>query len=345
MSLYIDTKYLNQIGYRLENFKRKADHLYQCRCPVCGDSATNRKKSRGYFYKVNNDLFYKCHNCDASQHFGTFLKNFDTNLHRQYVLERYANGENRRPHANAEPELKTAFQTPVFQPQTQPETLLDNLLQRLDRMEPDSEVRTFCRQRQIPDDQLHRLYFIDDIKRIETLHSRYVNTIQTHEPRLVIPFRNLTGNLVGVSCRALRSETLRYITIRVNEKDPLIFGYEDLDLHSAMYAVEGPIDSLFVPNCIAVGGTGFNKLNDLFLDKNLLTVVLDNQPRNSEVCKQYQRLINQGYRIMIWPDYTTAKDINELVLAVPGINIKDFIDNNSYGSLTAQLKFDNWKRT
>jgi hypothetical protein len=111
-----------------------------------------------------------------------------------------------------------------------------------------------------------------------------------------------------------------------------------------MYAVEGPIDSLFVPNCIAVGGTGFNKLNDLFLDRNLLTVVLDNQPRNSEVCKQYQRLINQGYRIMIWPDYTSAKDINELVIKTPGLDVKNFIDNNSYSSLTAQLKFDTWKR-
>ena len=344
MSLYTDTKYLNQIGHRLENFKRKADSLYNCRCPICGDSSTNRKKSRGYFYKVNNDLFYKCHNCDASQHFGTFLKNFDSSLYKQYSLERYANGENRRPHANPEPDLKTQFQTPVFQPR--PETsILDTLLQRVDKMEPLSEVRTFCRQRQIPDDQLHRLYFIDDIKRIETFDDRYLNTIQTHEPRLVIPFRNLTGQLVGVSCRALRGEALRYITVRANDMDPLIFGYEDLDMNKPMYCVEGPLDSLFIPNCIAVGGTGFNKLTGLYLDRNNLTVIIDNQPRNSEVCKMYQKMITLGFRIMIWPDYTSAKDINELVLAVPGINVKAFIDNNTHAGLTAQLKFDKWKRT
>lgn len=340
MSLYTDTKYLNQISHRLENFKRKADSLYNCRCPLCGDSQSNRKKSRGYFYKANNDLFYKCHNCDASQHFGTFLKGFDGTLYKQYALERYADGENRRPHAN--PAFK--FETPVFQPRPE-SSILDTILTRVDRMESASEVRTFCRQRQIPDDQLHRLYFIDNIKRIETFHSRYQNTIQTQEPRLVLPFYNLASQLVGVSCRALRGEALRYITVRANDTDPLIFGYDVLDQTRSMYAVEGPIDSLFLPNCIALGGTGFNKLTGLYLDRNRLTVIIDNQPRNTEVCKVYQRMITQGFRIMIWPDYTAAKDINDLVLAVQGIDIKTFVDRNTYAGLTAQLKFDAWKRT
>ena len=339
MSLYIDVKYLNQIGPRLEGFKNRGQYLYNCRCPICGDSARKKTKTRGYFYRRDNDLFYKCHNCQASQHFGTFLKNYDRNLYREYSLERYANGENGRPHAA--PEFK--FEAPVFQPRPET-TILDTLLQRVDKLESGSEVRTFCSQRQLPEDQLHRLYFIDDIKRIETFHSRYLNTIQTHEPRLVIPFRNLTGQLVGVSCRALRGETLRYITVRANDTDPLIFGYEDLDQTRPMYCVEGPLDSLFIPNCIAVGGTGFNKLTGLYLDRNNLTVIIDNQPRNSEVCKLYQKMITLGFKIMIWPDYTTAKDINELVLAVQGIDVKSFVDGNTYQGLTAQLKFDNWKR-
>jgi hypothetical protein len=343
MSLYTDTKYLNQIGHRLENFKRKADSLYNCRCPICGDSTTNKKKSRGYFYKVNNDLFYKCHNCDASQHFGTFLKNFDASLYKQYALERYANGENRRPHANAEPDLKTQFQTPVFQPRPESD-VLDELMIRVDRTEPASEVREFCRQRQIPEDQLHRLYVIHDIKRIETLHERYQNTIQTHEPRLVIPFRDQTGQLVAVSCRGMRDETLRYITVRISETAPLVFGLDVLDKQQHVYVCEGPIDSLFLDNCLAVGGMGFGKLASLGLDSQRLTVILDNQPRNAEVCKMHQRLIQEGYNLLIWPDYTSAKDLNELIMQTPGLDLKTFIDINTHGRLTAQLKFDKWKR-
>jgi hypothetical protein len=111
-----------------------------------------------------------------------------------------------------------------------------------------------------------------------------------------------------------------------------------------MYVCEGPIDSLFLSNCIAVGGTGFGKLEQLGLDKNNLTVILDNQSRNSEVCKIYQKLIRDGYKILMWPEYTTAKDINELVLGTPNLNVRTFVNINSFRNLTAQLKFDSWKR-
>jgi hypothetical protein len=342
MSLFTDVKYLNQIGTRLPQFKRKGDYLYNCRCIICGDSQTKKTKARGYFYRADNDLFYKCHNCDASQHFGTYLKNFDSQLYRQYALERYSNGENGRAHARPEFE----FKAPVFQPQTLPpeSNLLDQLLQRVDALPDDHEVRKFCRQRQIPVDQLHRLYFIDDIKRIEVLHERYRNTIQTHEPRLVIPFYDANKKLIGVSCRGMRGETLRYITVRIDETAPLVFGLDILKTTEPMYVCEGPIDSLFLGNCIAVGGTGFGKLEQLGLDKNNLTVILDNQPRNSEVCKIYQKLIRDGYKILMWPEYTTAKDINELVLGTPNLNVRTFVNINSFRNLTAQLKFDSWKR-
>lgn len=344
MSLYIDVKYLNQIGNRLSMFKRKGDYLYNCRCPICGDSQTKKTKTRGYFYRQSNDLFYKCHNCDASQHFGTFLKNYDAGLYREYALERYANGENRRPHANPEPELKLQFTEPVFAPRPE-RNFLDELMTRVSDMPETSEVRQFCAKRNIPVAGLDRLYFIENIKDIENLSPRYCDTIKTTEPRLVIPFRDAAGQLVGVSCRGLRDETLRYITVRIRESDPLIFGIEDLDQSQQMYAVEGPLDSLFLPNAIAVGGTGFNKLDDLNLNRANLTVIVDNQPRNSEVCKVYNKLVASGYRILIWPGYTNAKDINDLVnLGIAGSELRNLIDSHTYSGLTAQMKFNQWKK-
>lgn len=338
MSLYIDVKYLNQIGPRLEGFKNKGQYLYNCRCPICGDSARKKNKTRGYFYRRDNDLFYKCHNCDASQHFGTFLKNYDRNLYREYSLERYANGENGRPHAA--PEFK--FEAPVFQPQPTGRSFLESL-QRVDTLPDTHEVREYLRLRSIPESQLHRLYFIDDIKKIEGFAERYQNTIQTHEPRLVIPFYGTAGLLTGLSCRGLRNEALRYITVRANDADPLIFGYDQVDLSRPIYVTEGPLDSLFLPNALAVGGTGgFGKLHKLYLDRTRTTIVIDNQPRNAEVCKVYQKMIAEGYQVFIWPRYTTAKDINDLVSI--GADPKAIIDNHSYVGLTAQIKFNEWKK-
>lgn len=340
MSLYIDVKYLNQIGGRLNLFKKTGDYLYKCRCPICGDSQTKKNKTRGYFYRRSNDLFYKCHNCDASQHFGTFLKKFDAQLYRQYALERYSDGENNRPHAKPE----FTFETPVFAPRPE-RNFLDELMTRVSDMDPMSEVQLFCSKRNIPEAGLERLYYIDNIKNIEQLSEKYKNTVQGTEPRLVIPFRDQQGQLVGVSCRGLRDESLRYITVRIKENVPLIFGLEDLDQTQPMYAVEGPIDSLFLPNAIAVGGTGFNKIDELNLNKANLTVIVDNQPRNSEVCKVYNKLIANGYKILIWPDYTNAKDINDLAnLGIAGSELRNLIDSNTYSGLTAQLKFNQWKR-
>ena len=337
MSLYIDVKYLNQIGPRLEGFKNRGQYLYNCRCPICGDSARKKTKTRGYFYRRDNDLFYKCHNCQASQHFGTFLKNYDRNLYREYSLERYANGENGRPHAA--PEFK--FESPVFQPRPE-SNILDEICVRVDTLPVTHEVREFCTLRRIPDAQLSRLYYIDDIKRIEVIHERYRNTIQTHEPRLVIPFYDANKRLVGLSCRGLRGETLRYITVRIDETAPLIFGIELLDKTRPVYVCEGPIDSLFLGNCIAVGGTGFGKLGSLGLDSNTTVIIIDNQPRNAEVVKIQERIIAAGWTSFVWPKYTTAKDINDLVIL--GANPQAIIDGHTFRGLTAQMKFNEWKK-
>lgn len=63
MSLIVDKKYINLVSPMLESFKWKTETLANCRCPICGDSKTNRTKARGYFYSKNNDMFYRCHNC------------------------------------------------------------------------------------------------------------------------------------------------------------------------------------------------------------------------------------------------------------------------------------------
>ena len=340
MSLYIDVKYLNQIGTRLPLFKRKGEYLYNCRCPVCGDSQRKRNRARGYFYRHSNDLFFKCHNCDVSQHFGTFLKTFDPGLYREYALERYSNGENRRPHA--QPEFE--FAPPVFEPRPE-RNLLDALLTRVSDCDPDSEVRRFCQQRRLPESALDQLYLVESAHDLEGLNARYQGTIPGREPRLVIPFRDRSGRLVGVTARGLRGEALRYLTVRINEDAPLVFGLDVFDETRAGYIVEGPLDSLFLPNALAVGGTGFNKLESLGLDLSRCTVVIDNQPRNSEVCRVYERVIDAGHRIMIWPSWIVTKDINDLVSngtapeLVPGI-----IDSNSYVGAAARLKFNLWRK-
>jgi DNA primase len=345
MSLYIDVKYLNQIGTKLPLFKRKNQYLYNCRCPVCGDSQTKKNKARGFFYRQQNDLYYKCHNCGVSMHFGSFLKDFDGNLYREYRLERYSNGENRRAHANPEKDLKAAFDFTAAEDYFPARTLLDELLDRVDTLPADHEVRQFCMQRLIPDHQLSRLYFIDDMRKIGQISPKMREKIVTAEPRLVIPFKDGAGRLLGLTCRALRGEDLRYIMVRIDEDAPQIFGLDEANPLTTVYVVEGPLDSLFLQNAIAVGGTGFGKLDQLKVEKRRLTVVIDNQPRNREVVAVYKKVIDAGYNVFIWPD-TAAKDINDLVLETgkTARELGELIDARTFGGLRATMEFNNWKK-
>jgi hypothetical protein len=105
--------------------------------------------------------------------------------------------------------------------------------------------------------------------------------------------------------------------------------------------VEGPIDSLFVDNCVAVAGTGFSKIESLGLNKELITIVFDNQPRNIEVCRLVEKYINLNYKVFIWPCGIPEKDINDYV-AGRG-EIQQLIRENTYQGLMAQLKFTEWR--
>lgn len=335
MSYFIDIKYLNMVGHKLPLFKKKKSDLWNCRCIICGDSSTNKKKARGYFYRQKNDLYYKCHNCLASQHFGTFLKNFDSHTYQQYVFERYSQGEN-GPKAHKSAEKYMTFEQPVFKKKSK----LDEVAVRLDMLPNDNEAVQYCLARNIPLAKFSHLYYIPSVKDIAKIAPQY-NTIKTEEPRLLLPFYNEAGELTGVTMRGLRGESLRYIMIKMEDDAPLIFGMNTIDKTAPIIIVEGPIDSLFLPNSLACAGTSFGKLESLSLPKENITIVFDNQPRNTEVCKIVEKYIKLDYNVCIWPCSISEKDVNDMVSS--GRNVQQIIQDNTYKGLMAQLKFTEWR--
>lgn len=334
MSYYIDVKYLNLVGHRLLRFTKKKTDLWNCRCPICGDSSTNKKKSRGYFYRSKNDLFFKCHNCAASQHFGTFLKNLDGSLYQQYVFERYSKGEGgAKAHTSAENLF--VFEQPIFVKDP-----LAEVATRLDRLPVDNEAVQYCLAREIPREHFAKLWYIASTKDIAKIAPNY-DTLTTPEPRLLIPFYNEEGVLVGVTLRALRGESLRYIMIKIVDNTPLIFGLDDVDPELPILVVEGALDSLFLDNAIACNGASFGKIETLDLPKEQLTIVFDNEPRNKEIVRLVERYIQMGYRVCIWPNDLKEKDINEMIVA--GHDVQAIIKENAYKDLMAELKLTDWR--
>ena len=334
--LHIDLKYINMISHRLDRFKRKDDYLFNFRCPICGDSSSKKNKARGYLYKKKNDMFYKCHNCGAGKTFGGLLKDTDPMLHKDYVLERYKAGVT-APRANTTPDFSGQFSKPEFGTN---ERLIDTLMDRVDKLDPNHMAPTYCKERMIPQEKWDRLYHIEDISKIHQLAPKYKDRITTTEPRLAIPFFNEEGILTGLTLRHYGNNPLRYIMVKINEDAPTIFGLDCISKETPVKIVEGPLDSLFLDNCIAAAGSSFNKIKDLGLDNPI--IIVDNEPRNEAICKVLHKNIQEGHRVVIWPDNVTEKDINDMVMA--NLDVQEIINYNTFQNLEAELKFRTWRK-
>ena len=173
--------------------------------------------------------------------------------------------------------------------------------------------------------------------------SKYIDTKFKKDSRLIIPFKNDRGDVIAVTARALDKvpQSERYVILRSDDDEPLIYGIDCIDRGKEILVVEGPIDSLFLDNCIAVSGSDLSKALKKLPLNNLL-FIFDNQPRNKEIIDKMKKLIDVGCSIVIWPENISKKDINEMVLS--GIDVKSVIHNCKYSGMMAKLKLSDWSK-
>ena len=327
---YIDSKYLNILSPQLLKFKKKGDYLWNFRCPYCGDSQKSRSKARGFVYRKKNDLFYKCHNCGIGATLGNLIKYLDSKIHKDYIMERYQKGVKTN---NPEPEFK--FDVPVFRKKG---ILKD--LKSIDSLPEGHPARRIIKDRLIPSKSLADLYLCESFyKFTNRLIPNKFPSLDGDHPRLLIPFRDEEGEVFAYQGRAFGNEQPKYLTIKLNESKNKIFGLDRIDKEKQIYVVEGPIDSLFLDNCIAVAGSDLNKI------EGDLTIIFDNEPRNREIVKQIEKAINSGRNIVLWPESMKYKDINDMILGgYSKSEIQQIIMDNTFSGVEAKLRFTEWKK-
>lgn len=333
--LWIDHKYVGLISIRLPKFKRKSDKLYNFRCVFCGDSQKDKNKTRGYLYVHKDHISYKCHNCNISTSLFKTLDHLDPSVAKAYKLETFSNTQNPTPSTN---ERKVEVQSAPIK-----NTLLIDLgLIPLSVLAEHYRVIEYVKSRKIPRSRWGDLYYARDMRVLEKLNSNYENRLISEE-RLVIPFRDRDGNITGVSGRALGNNNLRYVTVRVTN-DPMVYGLNRIDMSRNVYVVEGPIDSMFVDNAIAAGGSDFQRAVNM-IPKEKAILVFDNQPRNSDVVKIMEKMISYDYKMVIWPKNWLYKDINEAI--VDGITHESLMQTlytNTHNNLALKLAMREWNK-
>jgi len=348
MSSYIDIKYLNLLSTRLPKFKRKSEYLYNFRCPHCGDSQKSQTKARGFVYRKKNDMFFKCHNCGVGQTLGNLIKHIDPSMHKEYIFERFKDGKvvakKEEPEFDFTPSRLLKSKEKPFAEFTRYDRALRQL-RRFDELVQTHPAKQFVYDRRIPKEHWNKFFLAPRFYEFcnEIQPNKFPDLTYDH-PRVVIPFYDRAGKFFAFQGRAFGKEQPKYITIKFDETKQKIFGLDRIDLNKPVMITEGPIDSLFLDNAIAMAGADAD--GGITIQHQQCTMIFDNEPRNEHIVSRMIRAVDKNFNVCIWPESVReGKDINDLIISGKSAGqVQSLIHNNTHSGLTALQNINNWKR-
>jgi len=339
MSNYIETKYLNLVSAQLLQFKRKNDNLWNFRCPYCGDSHANENKARGYVFLKENSYIFKCHNCGQGASLSNLIKHVNPNLHKEYTMEKFKDGGgHRKPTMTGKTKTDFGFKKKAKYLKTPL-----GKLKKVSQLLANHKAKLYVQSRGIPTNYHYKLFYAPKFYEFvnQCVPGKFPN-IKFDEPRIIIPFIDQDDNLIGFQGRAIGKSDLKYVTIMIDPDAPKIFGLDTVDLTKPIYVVEGPIDSMFVNNAIAMAGADMSALDGITAE---YIFVYDNEPRSTQIVRRIEKAVDQNHSIVLFPNNMQEKDINDMILSGLSVSeISDIISNNTFKGLTAKAKLSQWSR-
>ena len=319
---HVDSKFIGLVSPKLQKFKRVKADLYNFRCPICGDSKKNKSKTRGYLYAVKANTNFKCHNCGASMSLNNFLKQVDPAVHKQYVMEKFKEGHTGRSFVTEEPEFK--FEAPKFKKKL-----------KLPKASENPKSSGYLTARKLNPDNF---YYAEHFKKfVNSLKPTFDDT-KHDEERIIIPLY-YEKNLIGLQGRSINPNPVKYITVMLDDDAPKIYGLDNIRRDAPVYITEGPFDSTFIRNAIAMCGADAD-ISRWGISNPVW--IYDNEPRNREITNRISKTIDSGQSVVIWPNGIDDKDINDMVMS--GLDVQSVVELNTYSGLEAKLKFNTWKK-
>jgi hypothetical protein len=276
-------------------------------------------------------MFFKCHNCGEGQSFSNFLKFVDSKKYEQYLLERYKGS------APSTPQPKFTNFKPEFK-----EVDILNGLQSVSELKEGHPVLDYVLNRKIPESYHSKLFlcnkfmaFVNKVKPDTFTHTK------GEHPRLIIPFYDTDGKVFAFQGRAFGKEQPKYLTIKLDENKQKVYGLDTVNLQEPITIVEGPIDSMFLNNCLAAAGADLT----LRIEPDNITYIFDNEPRNKEIIKRMYDVVEKDYNLVVWPDDMRHKDINDMILSgMSKAEVQTIISNNTFAQLEALTKLSYYKK-
>lgn len=345
MDTYADKKYVSLIAPRIDKFHWKSPNLGLGRCPFCGDSKKNPNKTRFYFYVQDSKWWTKCHNCGYANPFNAFLKQYDISLHKEYTLE-HIGFKRKEDEAVADAE----YRLPVINKSDTTEAFAAlHKLKKISSLKADHPASTYIRGRRIPNEYHAVLRWCPSFMHWtnQLLPGKFSPGAQKahEEGRILIPFFNKKRHFFAYTGRSLAEKAeVRYISIVLNPDEIMLWGLDRYVSKKKAWVVEGPLDGMFIPNTISLGGSSISSLTKVG-ERDSFIIAYDNEPRSKETKAKILSAIDNGYPVVIWPDDLEPKDINKMILAgYSAFHIENMMHRHTYTGIGARMRLDAWSK-
>lgn len=322
----LDIKYF-KLAVGIDNIGKETDIDITARCPICGDSRTNKRMKRLHLYNKGHITNVNCFNGDCPCHnktVYTFLKEFFPNLFSQYkreqfgsTIEKLANGETEDVFSifKKEEEYKKS------------EVLLCDLTEYFHKIEDHSEALEYLKSRGFNyKGQYGQWYFgFQDLK-IGEITYKITDAI-------IIPLY-YNNQMYGFYSRNIKDKQF-YTYMHDANVGYKLWNWFNINKDKPVFIYEGIFDAIAggLPNSIALMGAKIpeERLNEL----KYPIFILDNDKTGLKNSLEYSR---RNMNVYIQPEKYKEKDMNELKLNHPTINISDMIQKNLFKGISAEVR-------
>lgn len=307
---------------------KKYQNVYNAECPVCKEGKSSGR-SRRLFYFPHKQYLY-CHNCAKSWKPFEWVREVTALTVPEIIKKNKERAEGvikTAVHIETKPVLKEIPDLPEdsidLTNEFQLQFYKDNKIIEL--------ALNYCKERLLT-------------QAINSCKKFYVSLVdRVHKNRLIIPFFNKEGRIVCYQTRSLlKEQSPKYLT-KFGEKD--LFGINNITEEVPfIFIFEGPIDSMFVKNGVAMTSLTPTEKQKQQL-QNLIgyehIYVFDNDKNNKQVNKKIMKCIKEGKRIFLWPKQLNKfKDVNEVCTNLNLFEMSwNFIVKHSFKGQEAEIKF------
>jgi hypothetical protein len=314
---FVVTKFYQYVGNPTKN---RYNNTYQGSCPMCREGSSWMKKKRFYFIPEKNLVF--CHNCGYKKNPVNWISEL-CNITISSLLKEVQ-------------EYSPSFSSFVLEDTKPTKIVVDTLPKDCINLFDEAQIK-FYRSNPFIVNALDFLRRRNLLNAANNPKAFYISlNDKFHKNRIIIPFYDENGKIVHYQSRSLDEQKdlrPRYISKLNSEKT--IFNIDKIDLSfDTIFIFEGPFNSCFVKNGVAVGGIQENSYQ-LYTKKQEEQIskfpfhkkvwVLDSHHKDTAAHNKIKKLLQLKEAVFIWPKKIGElyKDFNDICI---GFDINEVSD-------------------